>query len=105
MWRDGAFHAAVWAITVVGIYLLLAARRRSARRTAAVTWRVHRPTAPRLGTVQPGRGHHRHHVLGIHHVRDLPEHVPAYDWAFLLVAGVGIVLLGWVLATQRTEAR
>jgi uncharacterized membrane protein len=46
-----------------------------------------------------------HHVLDIHHVRDLPEHVPAYDWAFLLVAGVGIVLLGWVLATQRTEAR
>ena len=40
-----------------------------------------------------------------HHVRDLPEHVPAYDWAFLLVAGVGIVILGWVLATQRTEAR
>ena len=66
------------------------------------------PAAPDPELAQHGHvveGVIDHHVLDIHHVRDLPEHVPAYDWAFLLVAGVGIVILGWVLATQRTEAR
>ena len=25
-----------------------------------------------------------HHFLELHHVRDLPAHVPMYDWLFLL---------------------
>jgi hypothetical protein len=32
--------------------------------------------------------------LGLHHVRDLPSHVPLYDWIFLLVGGVGLLLVG-----------
>jgi hypothetical protein len=36
--------------------------------------------------------------LGLHHVRDLPVHVPLYDWLFLLIGGVGFILLGWALA-------
>ena len=30
-----------------------------------------------------------HHLLQLHHVRDVPVHVPAYDWIFLAVAGLG----------------
>ena len=100
---DGAFHAAVWAITLVGIYLLLADARRGAPMPSPGVF-----TGQLLlgwGLFNLAEGVIDHHVLDIHHVRDLPEHVPAYDWAFLLVAGVGIVILGWVLATQRTEAR
>jgi uncharacterized membrane protein len=36
-----------------------------------------------------------HHLLQLHHVRDLPAHVPAYDWMFLAVAGVGLIAAGW----------
>lgn len=43
-----------------------------------------------------------HHLLGIHHVRDMPYHVPAYDWMFLAVAGVGFLLIGWGLGASRS---
>jgi uncharacterized membrane protein len=38
-----------------------------------------------------------HHLLELHHVRDLPEHVPFFDWAFLLVGGVAMLLAGLAL--------
>jgi hypothetical protein len=31
-------------------------------------------------------------------VRDLPAHVPLYDWLFLAIGGVGFILLGWMMA-------
>jgi uncharacterized membrane protein len=36
-----------------------------------------------------------HHLLEIHHVRDLPVHVPIYDWLFLGIGGAGPLLVGW----------
>jgi uncharacterized membrane protein len=39
-----------------------------------------------------------HHLFGIHHVRDVPFHVPAYDWIFLAVGGVGLMLVGAALS-------
>jgi uncharacterized membrane protein len=38
-----------------------------------------------------------HHLLGLHHVRDMPVHVPLYDWMFLGVGGLGFLLIGWLL--------
>jgi uncharacterized membrane protein len=46
-----------------------------------------------------------HHVLDLHHVRDLPAHEPAYDWAFLAVGGVGLIALGWLLSRGGRVAR
>lgn len=40
-----------------------------------------------------------HHILGLHHIRDLPLHVPAYDWVFLAAAGVRCIALGVILIT------
>jgi hypothetical protein len=39
-----------------------------------------------------------HHLLGLHHVRDMPVHVPLYDWLFLGLGGVGLIAIGWLLA-------
>ena len=39
-----------------------------------------------------------HHLLNIHHVRDMPLHVPLYDWIFLAVGGVGFSVIGLLLA-------
>ena len=38
-----------------------------------------------------------HHLLNLHHVRDLPVHVPIYDWVFLGLGGVGLQAIGWRL--------
>jgi uncharacterized membrane protein len=34
-----------------------------------------------------------HHILELHHVRDLPTHIMFYDWAFLILSGA-LVLIG-----------
>lgn len=39
-----------------------------------------------------------HQILGIHHVKDLPAHVPLYDWVFLGVGGLGMILVGRALS-------
>jgi uncharacterized membrane protein len=39
-----------------------------------------------------------HHILDLHHVRDLPAHVPLYDWLFLAIGGAGFILAGMTLA-------
>jgi uncharacterized membrane protein len=41
-----------------------------------------------------------HHLLQLHHVRDLPVHLPLYDWMFLLIGGLGLALVGWQLSRQ-----
>jgi uncharacterized membrane protein len=44
-----------------------------------------------------------HHLLSLHHVRDLPRHVPGYDYAFLVVGGLGFLALGWWMTRTTTE--
>jgi uncharacterized membrane protein len=93
---DGLFHAAVWLCTVGGMYMLLA----DSRRTTIIP-----TTAQFTGQLLIGWGLFNliegiidHHILNLHHVRDLPVHVPIYDWIFLLVGGVGFIVLGAAMA-------
>ena len=37
-----------------------------------------------------------HHLLQIHYVRQVPEYA-VYNWTFLIVAGLGLLALGWLL--------
>jgi uncharacterized membrane protein len=100
---DGQFHAAVWVVTLLGVMWM---------------WRDSRAGRPLpAGRVFAGQlilgwglfniveGLIDHHLLELHHVRDLPWHVPSYDWAFLLVGGVGLVVLGWVMVRGQGKAR
>ena len=91
---DGQFHLATWLLTVAGIVML---------------WRDRQATAPTLrvlvgqlilgwGLFNLVEGGIDHHLLGIHHVRDLPVHVPAYDWMFLAIGGIGLMVVGSVLS-------
>ena len=100
---DGWFHAVTLAVTTVGVYLLL----RDARAGAALPG-----PAAFTGQLLLGWGLFNlveglvdHHALDLHHVRDLPAHVPAYDWAFLALGGVGLVVVGWLLARGARGAR
>jgi uncharacterized membrane protein len=92
---DGLFHAGTWLLTLVGVWLLW----RDARQSAAPTGRVF------AGQMVMGwalfnlvEGVIDHHLLNLHHVRDLPVHVPTYDWAFLVIGGVLLGALGWMLS-------
>ena len=99
---DGLFHAGVSLITLVGIYLLLTDARRGARLPSGRAF-----TGQLLlgwGAFNLVEGIVDHLILNIHHVRDLPVHVPIYDWIFLLVAGIGFLLAGWVMAREPRAA-
>jgi uncharacterized membrane protein len=99
---DGLFHAAVWLLTLVGVYWLLADARRG------------RPLPDGIGftgllilgwgAFNLVEGIVDHHLLDLHHVRDLPAHVPEYDWLFLGIGGVGFILIGWMAYRGRSTS-
>ena len=99
MTADGWFHLATWLVTLAGVLVL-----RSAVRGAGPL----PSTRGFVGYLLAGWGAFNlvegivnHHFLELHHVRDLPAHVPMYDWVFLLVGGVGLLLLGIALRDRR----
>ncbi len=92
---DGWFHAVTWLITLAGVVGLW---------REGLDGRAPRSGPELAGELLTGWGAFNlveglvdHHLLGLHHVRDLPAHVPAYDWVFLLAAGVGVLLAGAIL--------
>jgi uncharacterized membrane protein len=93
---DGYFHAAVWLLTIGGVYRLLLDARRGAPLPDAKAF-----TGLLIlgwGLFNLVEGIIDHHILGLHHVRDLPAHVPLYDWLLLAIGGVGFIVAGWLLA-------
>lgn len=95
MRADGWFHAAVLVLTLAGLFTLYAAVRRG-EAVPPLRWFTGLLVAG-WGVFNLVEGIINHHLLQLHHVRDLPVHMPVYDYAFLLVAGFGLILLGWLL--------
>jgi uncharacterized membrane protein len=97
---DGWFHLAVWILTVAGIGLLWSGVRGAGRLPSAravcgyalVGW----------GAFNLVEGIVNHHVLELHHVRDLPTHMVVYDWAFLILSGA-LILLGLALRDGKSR--
>jgi uncharacterized membrane protein len=96
---DGLFHSATWIVTVIGVYMLRADPQgeHTPRTVTALT-----------GELLLGWGAFNliesivdHHLLNLHHVRDLPVHVPLYDWVFLAIGGFGLLAIGWLLMSGR----
>ena len=98
---DGYFHLVTLALTLIGAVSLW---REGLDKTVPPTLRV------LVGQMILGWGIFNlveglvsHVVLELHHVRDLPMHVPLYDWIFLGVGGFFFILVGWLLS-RTTEA-
>jgi uncharacterized membrane protein len=93
---DGIFHAATWALTVAGIFVLLASNgarhEEGGMRTLIggmlVGWGV-------FNTVE---GVIDHHLLGLHHVRPGPDE-SLYDVGFLIWGSI-MVMAGVVAIRQ-----
>lgn len=94
---DGYFDAFTWTATFIGMWMLWAAGRRgmlpSGRHFAGqlvLGW----------GLFNLVEGVVDHHLLRLHHVVDVPVHVPMMDWLFLGVGGVLLILVGGALARR-----
>lgn len=93
---DGLFHAAMWLITIAGIYMLQSDAARGLAIPAARTF-----TGQLImgwGLFNLIEGVIDHQILNLHHVRDLPIHVPILDWLFLLIGGLGFIAIGAAVA-------
>jgi uncharacterized membrane protein len=94
MFWDGVFHAAVWIMTALGLWML---------------WRCgKRPDVPWSGKTFVGawfagwgvfntiEGVIDHLVLGMHHVNEYAANRLAWDLAFQ-ASGIVLIVLGWLL--------
>jgi uncharacterized membrane protein len=91
---DGLFHVVVWLVTLVGVLLLWSAA-------------YHRERIPMLrefvGRLLFGWGWFNlveglidHQLLGVHYVRQVATYT-VYNVLFLVLGGVGLILIGWLL--------
>ena len=89
---DSMFHAATLVVTLIGVLMLWSdgAAGLSSRRLSVLIGQM----IWGWGLFNLVEGLMNHHLLNIHHVRDLPFHVPAFDWIFLVVGGVGFSVIG-----------
>jgi uncharacterized membrane protein len=99
---DGWFHLATWFITLVGV-LMLWREGRDGRRGGTLTDLVGQMLFG-WGAFNVLEGVANHHLLGLHHVRDMPEHVPIYDWLFLLIGGLGFLAIGALMHSVTSAA-
>jgi uncharacterized membrane protein len=92
---DGYFHAGVWLMAAIGLYLLFRAGQRR-----DVPW----SGKTLLGSLIAGWGLFNlvegiidHQILGIHHVYEYAANKMPYDMAFLAIGGLGFLLIGGAL--------
>lgn len=91
---DGQFHLATWVITLMGVWMLWSDRARSAPVGRMLLGQM----VLGWGVFNLVEGVINHHVLQLHHVIDMPMHVPLYDWLFLAFGGLLLILIGAMLA-------
>jgi uncharacterized membrane protein len=97
---DGLFHAVVWLVTLVGVFVLWSAASHRERIPGR------REFVGRLlfgwGWFNFVEGLIDHQLLGIHYVRQVANYT-VYNVIFLVIGGVGLILVGGIL--MRTGRR
>lgn len=98
---DGLFHAFCWIATAVGLAMLFRAGRR-----AEVPWSGKTLTGSLIlgwGIFNIVEGVIDHHILHVHHVIERLG-VSVWDWVFLGVGGVGLIVVGLaIIAAARRD--
>jgi uncharacterized membrane protein len=92
---DGYFHAGVWVLTAVGLYLLFRAGQRQdvpwSGKILLGSWIVG------WGLFNLVEGIINHQILGIHHVYEYTPNKLPFDLAFLMIGGLLFLLTGCLL--------
>jgi uncharacterized membrane protein len=90
---DGLFHATLWVVTTIGIWLLWAAAKRPGAILSGRSF---------VGSLLVGWGLFNlvegiidHHILNLHHVYE-PMGQSVWDYLFLLWGGA-MMTIGWLL--------
>jgi uncharacterized membrane protein len=99
---DGLFHAVTWTMCAIGIGLLFRAGRRE-----DVAWSGRLLVGSMIGgwgLFNLIEGLIDHQLLGIHHVHPGDGQV-AWDVGFLLVGGVGFMILGFLVGAGGRRRR
>ena len=96
---DGLFHAGTLSVTLIGVLMLWSEGRSGTSPKHLRT--LFGELILGWGVFNLVEGLIDHHLLQLHHVRDMPFHIPAYDWIFLAIAGVVFTAIGWLLARSR----
>ena len=101
MFWDGLFHAFCWLSVAAGLVVLWNAVTNPAvwNRTRTLTGGL---TAG-FGLFNLVEGTIDHHLLGIHHVVEVPDHLK-YDLAFLASGALLLAAGGWLLRVRPGEA-
>ena len=97
---DGWFSAGMLTLVVAGVYLFLVDARRGRRLPTPRMLTGHLLLGWSAFNIVEGIV--AHHLLELHHVRDVPTHLPSLDWLFLIVGGLVLFGLGWVLSQDET---
>jgi uncharacterized membrane protein len=99
---DGLFHALTWVTVAIGIGLLFRAGRR-----ADVPWSGKLLFGSMLagwGLFNFVEGLIDHQVLGLHHVHP-GEGQLAWDLGFVIIGGLGLMLLGYLIGRRGSSTR
>jgi uncharacterized membrane protein len=93
---DGAFHAAAWLVTVVGVLVLVSSN--GARHQDGGTRTLIAGMVGGWGGFNLVEGLIDHQILGLHHVRPGPDWL-AYDLGFLVLGA--LMLVAGLVAVRR----
>lgn len=101
MFWDGLFHLFAWLVLVIGLALFwqVAQRRDPLPSTRAFIGLL----IIGLGLFNLIEGIVNHLILGIHHVREVPNPL-SWDIGFLFGAGLLPILLGWLLTREQAPS-
>jgi uncharacterized membrane protein len=91
MRADGWYQLATWLATLGGVLVLWSGIRGPGRLPTTRTLIGYMLVG--WGAFNVVEGIVEHHILELHHVRDLPTHIVFYDWAFLILSGA-LILIG-----------
>lgn len=95
MRADGWFDFGMWLLIVIAAVTLWSAFRAPGRAPSGQS--VIGQVLLGWGAFNVIEGLINHFILQTHHVRDLPVHMPVYDWVFLALAGILPVMIGLAL--------
>ena len=99
---DGLFHAGMWVVTLIGVFMLFRARRSSA--VAASPKLLVGALVAGFGLFNLAEGLVDHIILGIHHVRPGPNQA-AWDIGFLVVSALLVTAGWWLLSAGMRQSQ